>query len=203
MNAGYRHSASAARPSEVPAGGDHTAVEPAPGELDLVRRFVNTFDAEVGREELSSPAELTAWLQENGLLGPNERARADDLEAALDVREAIRSMLLSNNGAPIDADAVGRLDRAASDSRLLVRFPPGGGSSVGPQAKGAAGALGAILARVHEAMADGTWQRLKVCPADDCLWAFYDSSRNRSRRWCQMEVCGNRSKVRTYRERRR
>jgi predicted RNA-binding Zn ribbon-like protein len=51
-------------------------------------------------------------------------------------------------------------------------------------------------------MADGSWERLKVCPADDCLWAFYDRSRNRSRRWCDMEVCGNRAKVRGYRERR-
>jgi predicted RNA-binding Zn ribbon-like protein len=190
MNGGYSNSG-------------HTAVEPAPGELDLVRRFVNTLDVEVEHEELSSPAALTDWLRENGLLGQNERANADDLEAALDVREAIRSMLLSNNGEPVDTDAIERLDRAASDSRLLVRFAAGGRSSVGPQAKGVDGALGAILARVHEAMADGTWERLKVCPADDCLWAFYDTSRNRSRRWCQMEVCGNRSKVRTYRALRR
>ena len=37
----------------------------------------------------------------------------------------------------------------------------------------------------------GVWNRLKVCPNDDCAWAFYDESRNRSRRWCSMNVCGN------------
>jgi len=48
---------------------------------------------------------------------------------------------------------------------------------------------------------DGTWARVKACVADDCQWAFYDSSRNRSGRWCDMAVCGNREKVRTYRSR--
>jgi predicted RNA-binding Zn ribbon-like protein len=52
-------------------------------------------------------------------------------------------------------------------------------------------------------MAEGTWERLKVCPAHDCLWAFYDSSRNRSGHWCSMKVCGNRAKARSYRERHR
>jgi predicted RNA-binding Zn ribbon-like protein len=45
--------------------------------------------------------------------------------------------------------------------------------------------------------------RLKVCPADDCQSAFYDTSRNRSAVWCDMAVCGNRQKVRTFRARRR
>jgi predicted RNA-binding Zn ribbon-like protein len=59
-----------------------------------------------------------------------------------------------------------------------------------------------IVAIVYEAMVDGTWERLKVCPADDCQWAFYDESKNRSGTWCDMAVCGNRAKVRAYRERR-
>ena len=58
------------------------------------------------------------------------------------------------------------------------------------------------LTIVHEADREGQWIRLKVCPADDCQWAFYDRSRNRSATWCDMKVCGNRHKVREYRERR-
>ena len=56
----------------------------------------------------------------------------------------------------------------------------------------------------HDLEADrrGEWTRLKICPADDCQWAFYDRSRNRSATWCDMKVCGNRHKVREYRERR-
>jgi predicted RNA-binding Zn ribbon-like protein len=51
-------------------------------------------------------------------------------------------------------------------------------------------------------MANGTWERLKACALHDtCEWAFYDWSKNRSGTWCDMKVCGNRSKARAYRER--
>jgi predicted RNA-binding Zn ribbon-like protein len=42
---------------------------------------------------------------------------------------------------------------------------------------------------------------MRVCPNPDCRWMFYDHSKNRSGRWCQMAECGNRAKVRAYRER--
>jgi len=48
---------------------------------------------------------------------------------------------------------------------------------------------------------EGIWSRLKVCPNEACQWAFYDRSRNRSGRWCMMEVCGNRMKARSFRQR--
>jgi predicted RNA-binding Zn ribbon-like protein len=48
---------------------------------------------------------------------------------------------------------------------------------------------------------DGSWRRMKICPADDCRWVYYDASRNSSRRWCSMKVCGNRNKTRSYRQR--
>ncbi|MEX2032805.1 MAG: CGNR zinc finger domain-containing protein, partial [Dehalococcoidia bacterium] len=41
------------------------------------------------------------------------------------------------------------------------------------------------------------------CRGDDCHWAFFDRSKNRSRVWCDMAACGARSKARTYRERQR
>ena len=47
-----------------------------------------------------------------------------------------------------------------------------------------------------QSVADGTWSRLKACREDDCHWAFYDRSRNRSGQWCVMAVCGNRNKAR-------
>ena len=48
----------------------------------------------------------------------------------------------------------------------------------------------------------GKLRRVKLCGGEDCRWAFYDESRNGSRQWCSMEVCGNRQKARTYRARR-
>jgi predicted RNA-binding Zn ribbon-like protein len=40
--------------------------------------------------------------------------------------------------------------------------------------------------------------RVRACESDTCQWLFLDTSRNRSRRWCDMKVCGNRSKVRRF-----
>jgi predicted RNA-binding Zn ribbon-like protein len=50
---------------------------------------------------------------------------------------------------------------------------------------------------------DGRWDRLKICPADDCRWAFYDRSKNRFRHWCSMAECGVRAKSRAFRARKR
>ena len=50
-------------------------------------------------------------------------------------------------------------------------------------------------------MAEGTWSRLKACREHGCEWAFYDATRNRSRTWFDMQVCGNRAKARAYRHR--
>lgn len=41
--------------------------------------------------------------------------------------------------------------------------------------------------------------RLKTCPGEGCGWLFLDTSRNGSRRWCEMQLCGNRAKVRRHR----
>jgi predicted RNA-binding Zn ribbon-like protein len=48
------------------------------------------------------------------------------------------------------------------------------------------------------AIADGSWRRLKVCPGEDCGWAFYEHSRNRTGRWCSMAVCGGHAKARSH-----
>jgi predicted RNA-binding Zn ribbon-like protein len=45
--------------------------------------------------------------------------------------------------------------------------------------------------------------RVRECAADNCAWLFLDRSKNRSRRWCDMAVCGNRDKVRRFRQRSR
>ena len=55
---------------------------------------------------------------------------------------------------------------------------------------------------MNEAVADGTWRRLKICADHECDWAYYDASKNRARNWCEYG-CGNRAKVRAYRQRQR
>jgi predicted RNA-binding Zn ribbon-like protein len=54
-----------------------------------------------------------------------------------------------------------------------------------------------------KAIAAGETARFRICANDGCRWVFEDSSRAGRRRWCDMASCGNRAKVRRYRDRRR
>ena len=177
------------------------ASNPAPGELELVRSFINTWDADDDREDVPGPAELRDWLVEHDLLDARAHVTTADHRQAIVVREALRAVLLANAGLDLDPSAAPVLDEAARRARLGVRFDEHGHVHTAPDAGGVAGALGRLLAIVAAAQEAGTWSRLKSCLADDCQWAFFDLSRNRSAVWCDMKICGNRQKVRSYRER--
>jgi predicted RNA-binding Zn ribbon-like protein len=173
----------------------------APGPLAGIHAFVNTVDLEHIREWLGSPAELAAWLDDANLLAPGAAPPdEDDVRRALELREALRALLLANvTGEPADASARGVLEATADRAHLAVRFPPGyARGTLVPAADGAAGALGTLVAIAYDAMADGSWRRLKACPRDRCHAAFYDRSRNVSGIWCDMAVCGSREKAATY-----
>jgi predicted RNA-binding Zn ribbon-like protein len=165
--------------------------------------FVNTLDLEVGTDELTDPDGLVAWLRRYELIGPHALVvRAAQHARAIELREALRDTMVGHNGGGADAAAVAILEQTAEHGRLAVRFCADGSVSLEPRADGFAGALARLLAPVARAAADGSWERVKACRANDCRWAFYDQSRNRSARWCDMAVCGNRTKVRAYRRRR-
>jgi predicted RNA-binding Zn ribbon-like protein len=174
----------------------------APGELNHIRELVNTLDLESHEEELGDPDALAAWLSERDLLTGDEPLSDSDVRQAQAVREALRKVLLANNGAPLDPDAVETLNSASRSAELAVRFDSDGHVALTPVRSGIDGALGGLLAIVSRAMAEGTWRRLKACADDGCEWAFYDWSKNRSGTWCDMAVCGNRAKARSFRERR-
>ena len=175
-------------------------VAPGPQELALVEDYVNTFDLEDGDEAFSIPAALSAWLAEHGLAGPATLDH-DDLARAIAVREALRALLLANNGGVLDPAAPATLNAAAERARLTVNLDDAGRARVAPQAGGIDRVFGRLLGIVARAQADGTWERMKACPWHTCHVAFYDHSRNRSRTWCSMAVCGNRAKAQTYRRR--
>jgi predicted RNA-binding Zn ribbon-like protein len=173
--------------------------EPAPGSLRVVQAFVNTVDREHGPDLLDDGDGFAEWLDRNLL--PADGA-AEGLAAACEVREALRSLLLANNGEPDDPRARAVLDAAARRARLEATFPPDGAALV-PQADGADAAIGRILAAAFAAMLDGSWTRLKACRGELCGWAFYDRSTNASATWCSMSVCGGRAKAGAYYRRRR
>ena len=174
----------------------------APHKLDLVIDFVNTRDLEEGTDALSKPQDLAEWLAKRRL-GTARTLVLDegDHRRALELREALRSMMLANNGGPRAPQAGRVLERAARKGELGIHFADDGSASLAPRAGGFAGALARLLIPAADALGDGSWQRVKACRAADCHWAFYDRSRNRSGVWCAMAVCGNRTKVRAYRGR--
>jgi predicted RNA-binding Zn ribbon-like protein len=185
------------------APGDSRPSKTAPQPLYLVQRFVNSVDLESGEDELDSPEALRRWLSERGLIDAGERLDDADLGRALDVREGLRAVLLTNNGLPLDEEKVERLDRAVSGAGVRVRFRPGKDPELVPSSPGVDGAIARLMAIVAAAVEHGRWERLKACRREQCEWAFYDHSKNRSGRWCKMEECGNIEKARAFRERRR
>ncbi len=144
----------------------------------LVVDALNSVDVEAGTDAWAGRADYLAWCGSRGL-APGSHAEARKL------RDRLRAGL-SGRG-PTAADAV---------VLLPVRQSPDGGLRLSP-----ADLPGALAAAVVTLTITGDWPRVKLCPADDCLEAFYDGSRNRSRVWCAMADCGNLAKTRTYRSR--
>jgi predicted RNA-binding Zn ribbon-like protein len=174
----------------------------APGELERVRRFVNTRQIGQATDLLTEPAGLAAWLEEESLAPAGLSVTRADLARAIELRGALRAMLAAHDGETVaPAEACRTLDDAARRARLRLRFDVEDSASLVPEAAGVAGALGRLVAIVHDSIARDTWSRLKVCRDDTCGWAFYDHTKNHSGAWCSMEKCGNRAKARAYRER--
>jgi predicted RNA-binding Zn ribbon-like protein len=173
--------------------------------LEVVLDFVNSahFDQGEVEEHLDSPDALASFLSSHGLAGDRLRARPSDLRRALEVREAIRDLLAANTGEELNPDALVVLNRAAARSRVVATFDDHASWRIEPASDGVDRAIGRMLATVFQSMSDGSWVRMKACGAPDCRWAFYDGSKNRSGRWCDMSSCGNRMKARAFRERAR
>ena len=119
----------------------------------------------------------------------------------IEVRRSLHELVASNGGAGLQRRAVTTLNEAARRVRLGVRLHPVDGYRLVAEGVGVDRPIGELLMSVTAAMAAGNWNRLKVCANDACQRTFYDSSRNRSGRWCSMATCGNRMKGRAYRQR--
>ena len=175
----------------------------ASDDIELISSFVNTLEKNTTRpdeESLDSPEALRSWMDAQGIPA-GDRLGPKDFERAIEFREAMRLLLLSNNGADLDAGVLRRLRSAADAGLIRVEIEDDGQAYPRPAEVGVSALIARLLAAVADIQCAGTWERLKACAADDCQWAFYDTSRNRSRTWCSMEVCGNRAKTRAYRAR--
>jgi len=173
----------------------------APGQLGLVQSFLNTYGLESGRDMLADPNSAKAWLVSNRFASRGTEYDANDRRRLIEVRRALHELVAANGGTGLQRRAVTTLNEAARRVRLGVRLHPEDGYRLVAEGVGVDRPIGELLMSVTGAMAAGNWNRLKVCANETCQRAFYDSSRNRSGRWCSMATCGNRMKGRAYRQR--
>src|SRR5437868_884568 len=155
-------------------------------------------------DELAGPSELAAWMSQRGLLFTSARIMPAMLETALNLRTCVRDYLQrdpADRGK--DRDAARSLNRVlklfplvveARDDRAMVLRPARGDALAG---------LSAVVAELYDGSIDGTLDRLKMCASEECRRVFFDRSKPATRRWCMSSLCGNRTKTRAYRERRR
>ncbi|MCX5558209.1 CGNR zinc finger domain-containing protein [Streptomyces sp. NBC_00038] len=159
---------------------------PAPGGLALVQSLVNTLDIETGADSLDGAEGRAGFGVPEG-----------ELERARELRESLRAALLAHAGHPPHG-TVTPLGELLARAPLVVTVDVGDGSAaLAPADEGPL--LSRVAAAVAQALVEGTWTRLKACEAVDCHWAYYDRSPAGRGRWCSMQVCGARAKMRRYR----
>jgi hypothetical protein len=152
-------------------------------DASLVVEFLNTVNVEEGTDLLEDPERWREWAAAHELT-------ANPAEEARTARDALRAAI----GDPrLPGGSAGADGAVYVDTRISL-------TADGP-ALVADDVVGAVFTACARLVVRGDWIRLKICPADTCLWAFYDESRNRSRTWCSMRVCGNREKARGWRAR--
>jgi predicted RNA-binding Zn ribbon-like protein len=172
----------------------------APGRLGLLEAFVNTLDLPAGPDLLGSPEAATQWCRSHGLPPISNAREAERFRA---FREAIRDVLFANNGEADPAPAWQALQPFVRGAQFGIVLGPGREPALEPGGAGVDRAIAMMLAIVYDALAAGTWMRLRACRKSDCKFAYYDHSKNGSRAWCSMAVCGNREKAQRRRSRER
>jgi predicted RNA-binding Zn ribbon-like protein len=168
---------------------------------------------------LHSYEDLLAWAQQADLIGPvgrrnlsagSARAKAAAFQESEALSATLRTVFhAAARGEPLPQKALDHLNtlvhKTAAWRSISTCLDEEGGKKIscGWDFKGAppVAVLGPIVWRAVEFLENGALDRVKECSADDCRWLFLDTSKNRSRQWCSMENCGNRSKVRRFRDR--
>ena len=175
----------------------------APGRLELLQRFVNSYNHDFPRDwdRIGTPEKAQAWLRQKRLLAPGDRISDADVIRLRELREALRALALANQGGRPGAAAVDVIRRASGTAQLSVAIDATGRTALEPARRGVDGAVATLLGILYEAQLVGQWSRMKGCR--QCEYAFFDRSKNRSAAWCAMSICGNRTKNRAYYERRR
>jgi predicted RNA-binding Zn ribbon-like protein len=181
--------------------------------------FVNTLDDRYTpggpRELLPAYADLLRFCRQAGLLAHAESARLSTLSvasqekglrSAIELRELLARVFYRwvEGRSPSAEDRIA-LERwaAACARRRELRWKDGHLSWSWKALTGDAEAPALLLAqRALDLLIGGLIgdepPRLHTCASETCRWLFLDTSKNRTRRWCDMKICGNRAKARRY-----
>ncbi len=190
---------------------DERAAEPVPDNLEagtapmplrVIEEFINTRRRD--GDEIATPQQLAMWLHARGLISAGTVVNAEQRDRAERIREGLRALIAENNTEPVSSPRPDGLNPAARaeladltrDFPLVLDVTASPPRLVAHAQVPVEAALARLLAVVAEAVAEGTWTRLKACREPSCRWAYYDHSRNRRRTWCSMDICGNRAKAR-------
>jgi predicted RNA-binding Zn ribbon-like protein len=174
--------------------------------------FVNTVDCHTSarpKEYLVSYAALVAWGGHAGLL-QNQAAAALLAEAARHPAEAAVALAVATRlraalyriftGAAVPDD-VAALNRVLADERRQARVAQTTSGFTWDWALDESRLdqlLWPIACSAAELLTSADLALVRECEGERCSWLFLDTSRNRTRRWCSMEDCGNRAKARRY-----
>lgn len=170
------------------------------GSLALDFAYTGGLDRPDQPQPVADPEALNGWLVERfpevaPTAGEREFRDAAALRSA--IARLARRASLGESLAPDDVDVV-NLFAATPDIPPVL---PGGGRQAGRTNARPHQALGTVArdaVRLFGPEADG---RIRECSADDCDLVYLDTSRSGNRRWCSMQRCGNRAKVRAHRAR--
>ena len=151
------------------------------------------------------PAEDADWIGRQ--VSQRPEIAADLMTQAIVLREAIHAIgaALGRRAKP---PAASLADLSAVHARCVAKaaLAPGVLSCRWRWSVRAApveAALGPIALAAVKLFTEGDFHRIRECGGHACGWLFYDRSKNNRRRWCEMEVCGNRAKQRRLAARRR
>jgi predicted RNA-binding Zn ribbon-like protein len=187
--------------------------------------FVNTVGARVTsrhrilREKLIDYQALLSWAKLGGVLAPNEarnlarrasshpRDAAAVLARALKLREALYRIFkcMVEDWQPENCD-VATLSGELSIAKAHEKLARSGGGFVwawDPAKDHLDRVLWPIARSAADLLISADLSLLRQCGGQECGWLFLDTSRNRRRQWCDMRDCGNRAKVRRFRQRQR
>ncbi|MCB8905291.1 MULTISPECIES: CGNR zinc finger domain-containing protein [unclassified Streptomyces] len=169
-----------------------TAIDPRPlvGEPVALDLLNTRWNEEGVRQDLLAGVEgLTVWLAANGL---DERFTADatTLRHTLTARDALAALV----DRPGDPAATARVDFVLGHGRIRATLTAEGPGER-PEFADPAWGPGWTAARDYLDLLRTAPDRIRACAHEACILHFFDTSRNGTRRWCSMAVCGNRAKA--------